>query len=56
MLLQLRYVKDIVDLLEPTLEVKSVGCLPYALQHLEWSYKPSSELPSAYKVKGLQGE
>ena len=47
--------KDIVDLLEPAPEVKSIGCLPYALQYPERSYKSSSEIPSTYKVKGLQG-
>ena len=35
MVLQLRHVEDIVDLFEPALEVKSVGCLPYVLQHPE---------------------
>ena len=56
MLLQLRHMEDIMDLLEPALEVKSIGRLPYALQHPEWSHKPNSELPSACKVKGLRGE
>ena len=55
MFLQLRHMEDIVDLLEPALKVKSVGCLPYALQYPEWSHKPSFELPSAYKVKDLRG-
>ena len=54
MLLQLRHVEDIVDLLEPALDVKFVGCLSYALQHPEWSHEPSFELPSTCKVKGLQ--
>ena len=35
MLLQMRYVENIVDLLEPALEVKSIGHLPYQLQHPE---------------------
>ena len=56
MVLQLRYMEDIVDLLKPALKVKSVGCLTYALQNPEWSHKPSSELPSAFKVKGFRGE
>ena len=30
-LLQLRHVEDIVDLVEPASEVKSIGCLPYVL-------------------------
>ena len=35
MLLQLRYMEDVVDLLEPALEVKSIGRLAYALYHPE---------------------
>ena len=56
MLIQLRHVEDIVDRLEPALEVKSVGYLPNVLQYPELSYKPSFEIPSACKVKGLRGE
>ena len=41
--------KDIVDLLEPALEVKSVSSLSYALHYPERSHKPSSELPSTCK-------
>ena len=51
-LLQLRDIEDIVDLLEPTLKVKAIGHLSYSLQHPEWSYKPSSELPSTCKIEG----
>ena len=56
MLFKLGHVEDIVDILEPTPEVQSVGCLPYALHHPERSYKPSSELPSACQIKGLRRE
>ena len=52
MLLKLGYMEDIVDLLEPALEVKSIGSLSYALHYPEWSHKPSSELPSTCKVRG----
>ena len=40
-----------MDILEPTPEVQSVGCLPYALHHPKRYYKPSSKLPSAYQMK-----
>ena len=56
MLLQLRHVEDIVDRLEPTSEVQSVCSLPYVLHYPEWSQKPSFELPSTCKVKGLRTE
>ena len=56
MLLKLGYVEDIMDILEPTPEVQSVGCLPYALYHPERSYIPSSKLPSACQMKGLRRE
>ena len=56
MLFQLRHMEDIMDLLEPTLEVKSVGSLAYVLHYPERSHKPSSELPSACKMEGLQKE
>ena len=56
MLLQLRHMEDIVDLLEPALEVKSVCSLSYALHYPERSHKPSSELPSACKIEGLRRE
>ena len=49
--IQLGHMKDVVDLLEPAFEVKSIGRLFYALHHLEWSHKPSSELPSTCKVE-----
>ena len=54
--LQLRHVEDIVDLVEPASEVKSIGCLPYALYYPEQSHKSSSELPSTCRMKGLRGE
>ena len=47
MLLKLGHMKDIVDLLEPALKVKSVSSLSYALHYPERSHKPSSELPSS---------
>ena len=50
MLLQLRYIKDIIELLEATLEIKSVYSLSYALHYPGRSHKPSSELPSACKM------
>ena len=56
MLFKLEHVEDIVDILEPTPEVQSVGCVPYALHHPERSYKPSFELPNACQMKGLRRE
>ena len=56
MLLQLRYMEDIVDLLEPALEVMFVCNLSYALYYPESSYKPSSELPSTCKMESLRRE
>ena len=53
--LKLRYMEDIVYILEPAPEVQSIGCLSYALQHPEGSHKPSFELPSACQMKGLRG-
>ena len=55
MLFTLGHVENIVDILEFTPEVQSVGYLPYALHHPERSYKPISELPSACQIKVLQG-
>ena len=54
--LQLRHMEDIVDVFEPALDVKSIGCLSYTLQHPEWSHKSSSELPSTSKAKGFREE
>ena len=54
--LKLGHMEDIVNALEPSPEVQSVGSLPYALHHPERSYKPSSELPSAIQMKSLRGE
>ena len=56
MLSKLGHVEDIVDILESTLEIQTVGCLTYALHHPERSYKPSSELPGACQMKGLRRE
>ena len=56
MLFKLGHMEDIMDILESTPEVQSVGCLPYALHHPERSYKPTSELPSASHMKSLRGE
>ena len=52
-LLQLRHMEDIVDLLEPALEVKPVSSLSYALHYFEGSQKPSSKLPSTCKMESL---
>ena len=55
-LLQLGYMEDIVDLLEPTLEVNSI-CYPfYAFHYPEWSHIPRSKLLSTCKMEGLQGQ
>ena len=56
MLLQLGHMEDIVNLLEPALEVKSIGHLFYVLHHPQWSHKPRSEFPSTCKVEVLRGE
>ena len=56
MLLQLRYIDDIVDLLKLALEVKSVCSLSYALHYPERSHKPSFELPSTCKMESLRRE
>ena len=40
--LQLGYMEDIVDLLEPTLEVKSIYHPSYTLHYPEWSHIPHS--------------
>ena len=54
--LELGHMEDIVDLLEPALEVKSIGHLSYMLHYPEWSHKPNSELLSTCKMEGLRGE
>ena len=56
MLLELGHMEDIVDLLEPALEVKSIGHLSHVFHYPEWSHKPSSGLPSICKVEGFRGE
>ena len=53
MLFKLGHVEDIMDILESTPKVQSVGCFSYALHHPERSQKPSSELPGACQMKGL---
>ena len=47
MLFKLGHMEDIVNILETSPEVQSIGYIPYALHHLERSHKPSSELPNA---------
>ena len=48
--------EDVVDLLEPTIEVKSIGHPSYAFHYPEWSYIPHSKLPGTCKVEGLRGQ
>ena len=55
-ILQLVYMEDIVDLLEPALEVKLICRSSYALLYPEWSHIPRSKLPSTYEVEGLRGQ
>ena len=50
------YIKDIVDLLEPDLEVKFVSSLSYMLHYPERSHKPSSELPSTCEIESFRRE
>ena len=50
--LQQSYVKDIINALQclPVLsasEVQAIGCLPYSLQHGEWSNEPVMQFPGA---------
>ena len=54
--LKLGFMEDIVNTLETSPEVQSIGCLPYVFQHPERSYKPSSEIPSSGQMKSLQGQ
>ena len=54
MFLKLGHMKDIVDLLEPVLEVKSVSSLSYTLYYPERSHKPSYELSSTCKMESLR--
>ena len=53
MLLQLGHIEDMVDLLEPALEVKSVCRPSYVLYCPEWSHIPYPELLRTYKMEGL---
>ena len=43
-LLQLGYIEGIIDLLEPTLEVKSIYRPSYAFYYPKWSHIPRSKL------------
>ena len=56
LLLQLGHIEDIVDLLEPTLEVKLICHSSYVLYYPEWSHIPRSKLPSTCKVEGFRGQ
>ena len=55
-LLQLRHIEDIMDLLEPALEVKPICCSFYALHYPEWSHIPRPKLPSTFKMEDLRGQ
>ena len=50
------HMEDIVNALEPSTEVQSIGYLPYVLQHPERSYKPSPKLSSARQIRILRGK
>ena len=55
-ILQLGHIEDVVDLLKPTLKVKSI-CRPYyAFHYPKWAHKPRSKLCSACKIEGLRGQ
>ena len=56
MLLQLGHMEDIMDLLEPAREVKSICHPSYAFCYPEWSQKPRSELLKTCKIKFLRGQ
>ena len=56
MLFHLGYMEDIVNRVEPALEVQSVCSLPFVLHYPERSHKPSSELPSACYIESLRRE
>ena len=56
MLLQLGHIEDIVDLLEPALEVKSVCHLSYALHDPEWAHISPLKLLRTCKMEGLGRE
>ena len=55
-LLQLGHIEDIVDLLEPALEVKPICCSSYEFHYPEWSHISCPELPSTCKMEGLRGQ
>ena len=55
-LLQLGHIEDIVDLLEPALEVKPICYSSYALYYPEQSHISRSKLPSTCKMEGLVGQ
>ena len=48
--------EDVVDLLEPALEVKSVCYLSYALHDPEWAHISRPKLPKTCKMEGLRRE
>ena len=56
LLLQLGYIEDAVDLLEPTLEIKSVCHPSYAFHYPDWSHIYLSKLFGTCKVDGLRGQ
>ena len=53
-LLQLGHMEDVVNLLEPTLEVKSICRSSYEFCYPEWSHVPRSKLLSTCKVESLR--
>ena len=55
-LLHIGYIKEIVDLIEPALEVKPICCSSYAHYYPEWSHIPRSKLPNTCKMEGLRGQ
>ena len=52
-LLQLGHMEEIVDQLEPTLEVKSICYPSYMFHYPEWSHIPRSKLLGTCKVESL---
>ena len=55
-LLQMGHMEDIVDLLEPTLEVKLICHSSYALHYPEWSHITRSKLLTTCKMEGFRGQ
>ena len=54
LVLQLGHMEDIVDLLEPALQVKFVCRLSYVLYYLEWCYIPRPKLLGTCKMESLR--